>query len=208
LFICAKNLLLEAMASTGPGTTTFEIDQNFEPGARTRRPTVVGAALKMSASSMSDEFDGLDATEKAGIGATLNRCRALATKIANELRNKRPEDFIDKLSLADVHASLERAADVLSTVKGSQDPIGYPKNAGPCPKKIKPVHRETLGLMLTNFRVGDRVEDKETHKRGRVTFVYSKLELKGEVIAVLFDGRDEALAVSADSVRKVSTRQS
>jgi hypothetical protein len=69
---------------------------------------------------MSEEFDGLDATEKAGIGTALNRCRALATKIANELRNKRPEHFIDKLSLADVHASLERAADVLGTVKGSQ----------------------------------------------------------------------------------------
>jgi hypothetical protein len=69
---------------------------------------------------MSDELDGQDATGKAGIGATLNRCRALASKIANELRNKRPEHFIDKLSLADVHASLERAADVLSTVKGSQ----------------------------------------------------------------------------------------
>ena len=40
---------------------------------------------------MSDEFDGLDAMEKAGIGATLNRCRALATKIGNELRNRRPE---------------------------------------------------------------------------------------------------------------------
>ena len=62
---------------------------------------------------MSDEFDGLDATEKAGIGAALNRCRVLAAKIANELRNKRPEHFVDKLSLADVHASLEHAADVL-----------------------------------------------------------------------------------------------
>jgi hypothetical protein len=72
--------------------------------------------------AMSDEFEGLDATEKAGIGATLNRCRALAAKIGNELRNKRPEHFIDKLSLADVHASLERAADVLSTVKGSRAP--------------------------------------------------------------------------------------
>jgi hypothetical protein len=71
---------------------------------------------------MSDEFDSLDATEKAGIGATLNRCRALAAKIANELRNKRREHFFDKLSLADVHASLERAADVLSTVKGSRRP--------------------------------------------------------------------------------------
>jgi hypothetical protein len=69
---------------------------------------------------MSDEFDRLDATEKAGTGAALNRCRALATKIANELRNKRPEHFVDRLPLADVHASLERAADVLSTVKGSQ----------------------------------------------------------------------------------------
>ena len=69
---------------------------------------------------MSDEFDGLDATERAGIGAALNRCRALAAKIANELRNKRPEHFVDKLSLADIHASLERAADVLSTIKGSQ----------------------------------------------------------------------------------------
>ncbi len=69
---------------------------------------------------MSDEFEGLDATGKARIGTALNRCRALATKIANELRNKRPEHFIDKLSLADVHASLERAADVLGTVKGSQ----------------------------------------------------------------------------------------
>jgi hypothetical protein len=59
--------------------------------------------------------------------------------------------------------------------------------------------------MLTNLRVGDRVEDKETHKRGHVTFVYSELE---QFIAVLFDGRDEALAVPTDSVRKVSTRQS
>jgi hypothetical protein len=69
---------------------------------------------------MSDKFDGLDATEKADIGAALRRCRVLAGKIANELRNKRPEHFVDELSLADIHASLERAADVLSTVKGSQ----------------------------------------------------------------------------------------
>ena len=55
-----------------------------------------------------------------GIGASLNRCRALATKIANELRNKTPEHFADNLSMADIHASLERAADVLSTVKGSR----------------------------------------------------------------------------------------
>ena len=69
---------------------------------------------------MLDDFDDLDGTEKAGVGAELNRCRALAAKIANELRNKRPEHFIDKVAMADIHASLERAADVLSTVKGSQ----------------------------------------------------------------------------------------
>jgi hypothetical protein len=69
---------------------------------------------------MLDDFDSLDATEKASAGAELNRCRALAAKIANELREKRPEHFVDKLSLADIHACLERAADVLSTVKGSQ----------------------------------------------------------------------------------------
>jgi hypothetical protein len=38
------------------------------------------AALKMSASSMSDDFDGLDAMEKAGIGATLVKCRVLASQ--------------------------------------------------------------------------------------------------------------------------------
>jgi hypothetical protein len=43
---------------------------------------------------------------------------------------------------------------------------------------------------------------------GRVTFVYSELERKGEVIGALFDGRDEAVDVSVDSVREVSTRQS
>jgi len=69
---------------------------------------------------MSDGFDDLDATEKAGIGAALYRCRALAAKIANELRNKRPEHFVDERSLADIYYSLEHVADVLSTVNGSQ----------------------------------------------------------------------------------------
>ena len=62
--------------------------------------------------------------------------------------------------------------------------------------------------MPTKFHVGDRVEDKKTHERGRVTFVFSKLEFRGEFIEVLFDGRDEVLAIPTDSVRKVSTRQS
>ena len=68
---------------------------------------------------MSHQFEDLDATERAGIEAALNRCRALAAQIASELRNKRPEHFVDKLSLAEIHASLERAADVLGQ-KGRQ----------------------------------------------------------------------------------------
>jgi hypothetical protein len=46
--------------------------------------------------TMSDDFDSLDVTETTGTEAALNRCRALATKIANELRDKRPEHFVDK----------------------------------------------------------------------------------------------------------------
>jgi hypothetical protein len=62
---------------------------------------------------MSDEFDSLDAIERTGTEAALDRCRSLAAQIVNELHNKRPEHFVDKLSLADFYASLERAAGVL-----------------------------------------------------------------------------------------------
>jgi hypothetical protein len=69
---------------------------------------------------MSDEFDSLDANEKAAVESTLYRCRALVGRIGEELRKKKPEHFVDERSLADIHASLERAADVLGAVKGSQ----------------------------------------------------------------------------------------
>jgi hypothetical protein len=88
----------------------------IEPGTLSHREPSLRRCI------MSDEFDGLDAIEKAGIGAALYRCRALAAKIANELRNKRPEHFVDRLSLADIHTSLERAADVLSRVKQCSKP--------------------------------------------------------------------------------------
>ena len=45
----------------------------------------------MSKSSMSDEFDSLDATEKAGIEAGLSRCGTLAAQIESALGSKRPE---------------------------------------------------------------------------------------------------------------------
>jgi hypothetical protein len=72
----------------------------------------------MSEGVMSHQFEGLDATERAGIEAALNRCRGLAAQIASELRNKRPEHFVDKLSLAEFYASLEHAADVLAPKSG------------------------------------------------------------------------------------------
>jgi hypothetical protein len=77
------------------------------------RQARVNSGHEMSGRIMSDDFDGLDATEKAAIEAALNRCCALAAQIARELRNKRSEHFVDKLSLADFYASLEHAADVL-----------------------------------------------------------------------------------------------
>ena len=69
---------------------------------------------------MSDDFESLDAIEKAGIEGALNRCRGLAAQIASELRKERPEHFVDKLALADFYASLERANAPNAVVKASQ----------------------------------------------------------------------------------------
>ena len=67
---------------------------------------------------MSNAFDQ-PAGDREGRGweSVLNRCRVLAAKIANELRNKRPEHFVDKLSLAALLASLEYAARLLEQKK-------------------------------------------------------------------------------------------
>ena len=62
---------------------------------------------------MSDKFESLGANEKAALESTLYRCRALVGWIGEELRKKKPEQFVDERSLADLHASLERAAWVL-----------------------------------------------------------------------------------------------
>jgi hypothetical protein len=43
----------------------------------------------------------------------------------------------------------------------------------------------------------DRVENKEAHERGRVTFVYSTLELRDEFIGVLFNGTAHSMSASA-----------
>jgi hypothetical protein len=78
---------------------------------------------------MSDEFDNLNANEKAALESTLYRCRAFVGRIGEELRKKKPEHFVDKSSLADFYAFLERAAWALeqtihtptSTAKGLQE---------------------------------------------------------------------------------------
>jgi hypothetical protein len=51
--------------------------------------------------------------EKAGMEAALDRCRMLVERIASDLREKKSEHFVNILSLAEFHASLERAASVL-----------------------------------------------------------------------------------------------
>jgi hypothetical protein len=51
----------------------------------------------MSKRAVSDEFDRLDAIEKAAVEAALNRCRVPADQIESKLRHKRPEHFVPLL---------------------------------------------------------------------------------------------------------------
>ena len=91
-----------------PGALRFPLGP-----VRLTAPSSKAVVHEMSEGIMSHEFDGLDATEKAGVEGALNRCRALAAQTASGLRKKRPEHFVDKFSLADLCVSLEQAADVL-----------------------------------------------------------------------------------------------
>jgi hypothetical protein len=51
--------------------------------------------------------------EKAGMEGALNRCRELTRQIEAELETKKMEEIRDVRALAELHASLERAAEVL-----------------------------------------------------------------------------------------------
>jgi hypothetical protein len=62
--------------------------------------------------------------------------------------------------------------------------------------------------MPTKFRIGDRVEDRESDKPGRVVHVYREIDLRDDVVVVLFDDSVDALAVPIDSIRKVVRGQS
>jgi hypothetical protein len=76
---------------------------------------------------MSDEFRSLDAREKAALEAALKRCRVLAGQIESILLNER-RHFVDEVSLADFHASLESAADILEQKSRGNTP--RPKGKG------------------------------------------------------------------------------
>jgi hypothetical protein len=56
--------------------------------------------------------------EKNGAQAALDRCRALARQIQSDLLNKKADDFVDLLALADLQVSIECAASVLGHSKG------------------------------------------------------------------------------------------
>jgi hypothetical protein len=56
---------------------------------------------------------GLTDREKAGMEGALNRCRELTLRIEAELRTKKMEEIRDVMALAELHVSLERAAEVL-----------------------------------------------------------------------------------------------
>src|SRR5947207_14388506 len=65
--------------------------------------------------------------EKAGTEAALDRCRMLVDRIASDLHEKKSEHFVNILSLAEFHASLERAASVLGICGESQDQVTDPR---------------------------------------------------------------------------------
>jgi glutathione S-transferase len=71
-----------------------------------------GALRDIGGRTMSDEFRSLDERERAALEAALKRCRVLADQIESILRNESPH-FVDRVSLADFYASIQRAADVL-----------------------------------------------------------------------------------------------
>ena len=71
-----------------------------------------GALRDIGGRTMSDEFRSLDERERTALEAALKRCRVLADQIESILRNESPH-FVDRVSLADFYASIQRAADVL-----------------------------------------------------------------------------------------------
>jgi hypothetical protein len=60
--------------------------------------------------------------------------------------------------------------------------------------------------MTRKFKIGDRVQDPDSHRAGRVVYVYTEPELRDELVAAKFDDHDVPLAVHVDDVRKLRQR--
>ena len=56
---------------------------------------------------------------------------------------------------------------------------------------------------MKNFRMGDRVEDRESHETGTIVHVYRDPALRDEIIVVRFGSSSDALAVPTDTVKKI-----
>jgi hypothetical protein len=61
--------------------------------------------------------EGFDQRETLGVAAALNRCRTLVAQIENALASDSP--LRDTASLAEVHAALNHAAELLKKEAGS-----------------------------------------------------------------------------------------
>jgi hypothetical protein len=61
--------------------------------------------------------EGFDQRETLGVAAALNRCRTLVAQIENALARDTP--LRDTASLAEVHAALNHAAELLKKEAGS-----------------------------------------------------------------------------------------
>jgi hypothetical protein len=67
----------------------------------------------MSKRAVSDEFDGLDAIEKAAVEAALNRCRVLAGQIESNCVTRGPSTSLTSCRWQTFAPPLSGAADVL-----------------------------------------------------------------------------------------------
>jgi hypothetical protein len=59
----------------------------------------------------------------------------------------------------------------------------------------------------TSYKVGDRVVDRETGKCGRIVHVYRTIDLRDDVVVVLFDTDADGLAVPLTSIRRIRRKK-
>jgi hypothetical protein len=63
-------------------------------------------------------------------------------------------------------------------------------------------------MQPAKFKIGDRVEDRESGRHGRIVHVYKTIDLRDDVTVVLFDDDADALAVPLTSIRRLRRKQS